>query len=258
MPILEVKDLTKYYTSIPAVQGVSFVIRPHEVLGYLGPNGSGKTTTVNMLTGLLEPTRGHIYFDGLDIGDNPIEYKRAIGYVPEVPYIYPYLTGREYLQLIGRLRSLGLRAMDRKITDLMQLFGMHPHRHSLISSYSKGMKQRILICAALLHNPRVLIFDEPLSGLDVTSALVFKNLIKSLSAAGKIILYSSHVLEVVEKVCSSVIILHKGQVVADDSVERLRNLMQLPSLEQIFAQLVVQEDAEQVARDIVDVMRAHA
>jgi ABC-2 type transport system ATP-binding protein len=128
----------------------------------------------------------------------------------------------------------------------------------LISSYSKGMKQRILISAALLHNPQILIFDEPLSGLDVTSALVFKNLVKALSAAGKVILYSSHVLEVVEKVCSSVIILHQGKVVADDSVESLRNLMQLPSLEQIFAQLVVQEDAEQVAHDIVNVMGAYA
>ena len=256
--MLAVKDLTKYYSSIPAVEGVSFEIRPHEVLGYLGPNGSGKTTTVNMLIGLLEPTRGHIYFDGRDVRENLIEYKRVIGHVPEVPYIYPHLTGREYLQLIGRLRSLGQRAMDRKITDLMQLFGMHPHRHSQISSYSKGMKQKILICAALLHDPQILIFDEPLSGLDVTSALVFKNLIKCLSAAGKVILYSSHVLEVVEKICSSIIILHKGRVVADDSVESLRKLMQLPSLEEIFAQLVVQEDAEQVAADIVEVMRAYA
>jgi ABC-2 type transport system ATP-binding protein len=256
--MLEVKDLTKYYTSIPAVEGVSFMIKPFEVLGYLGPNGSGKTTTVNMLIGLLEPTRGHIYFQGQDIRDNLIDYKRSIGHVPEVPYIYPYLTGREYLQLIGRLRSLGSRMMDKKINDLMHLFGMHPHRHSLISSYSKGMKQKILISAALLHNPQILIFDEPLSGLDVTSALVFKNLVKSLSAAGKIILYSSHVLEVVEKVCSSVIILHKGRVVADDSVERLRNLMQLPSLEAIFSQLVVQEDAEQVANNIVEVMRSYA
>src|SRR5260370_26844257 len=139
-----------------------------------------------------------------------MEYKRASGHVPEVPYIYPHLAGRECLQLIGRLRSLGQRAMDRKITEMMQLFGMHTHRHSLISSYSKGMKQKILICAALLHNPQILIFDEPLSGLDVTSALVFKHLIKSLSAAGKIILYSSHVLEVVEKVCSPVKFLPKA------------------------------------------------
>ena len=177
---------------------------------------------------------------------------------PRSPVHLSVLTGREYLQLIGRLRSLAQRATEKKINELLQLFGMHPHRHSLISSYSKGMKQRILICASLLHNPQVLIFDEPLSGLDVTSALVFKNLVKSLSAAGKIVLYSSHVLEVVEKVCSSVIILHKGKVVADDSVESLRNLMQLPSLEQIFAQLVVQEDAEQVANNIVEVMRAYA
>ena len=255
--MLEVRNLTKYYTSIPAVDNVSFVIRPFEVLGYLGPNGSGKTTTVNMLTGLLQPTRGHIFFDGLDVRDDLVGYKRRLGYVPEIPYLYPYLTGREYLQLIGRLRSLPEKVMDQKISDLLHLFSMHPHRYSLISSYSKGMKQKILISAALLHNPDILIFDEPLSGLDVTSALVFKNLIRSLSAAGKIILYSSHVLEVVEKVCSSVIILHRGKVVADDSVERLRNLMQLPSLEEIFSQLVNQEDAEKIAQDIVGVMISH-
>ena len=255
--MLEVRNLTKYYTSIPAVDNVSFVIRPFEVLGYLGPNGSGKTTTVNMLTGLLQPTRGHIFFDGFDVREDPIGYKRRLGYVPEIPYLYPYLTGREYLELIGRLRSLPSRVMDQKISDLLHLFSMHAHRYSLISSYSKGMKQKILISAALLHNPDILIFDEPLSGLDVTSALVFKNLIRSLSAAGKIILYSSHVLEVVEKVCSSVIILHKGKVVADDSVERLRNLMQLPSLEEIFSQLVDQDDAEKIAQDIVEVMTSN-
>ena len=256
--MLEVRNLTKYYTSIPAVDDVSFVIRPYEVLGYLGPNGSGKTTTVNMLTGLLQPTRGHIYFHGIDIRDDLICYKRRLGYVPEIPYLYPYLTGREYLELIGRLRSLFGKRIEQKIADLLQLFSMYPHRHSLISSYSKGMKQKILISAALLHNPEILIFDEPLSGLDVTSALVFKNLVRSLSAAGKIVLYSSHVLEVVEKVCSAVIILHKGKVVANDSVERLRNLMQLPSLEEIFSQLVVEEDAEKIAQDIVEVMTSHA
>src|ERR1700716_1730119 len=139
--MLEVRDLTKYYASIPAVEGVSFRVQPYEVLGYLGPNGSGKTTTVNMLTRLLEPTRGRIFFDGRHIREDPIEYKRRLGYVPEIPYIYPYLTGREYLLLAGRLRGLSERQLERKINDLLQLFSLHPSRHSLISSYSKGMKQ---------------------------------------------------------------------------------------------------------------------
>src|SRR5882762_6680264 len=254
--MLEVRDLTKYYTGIPAVEGVSFAIKPYEVLGYLGPNGSGKTTTVNMLIGLLEPTRGHIFFDGRDIRENLIEYKRSIGHVPEVPYIYPHLTGREYLQLIGRLRSLGPRVMDRKITDLMQLFGMHSHRHSLISSYSKGMKQKILICAALLHNPRILIFDEPLSGLDVTSALVFKHLIKALGEHGKAVFYCSHVLEVVEKVCSHLLILRKGAVLAYAPAAELQRETGKSSLEHSFVHLMEEGDATKITNDIVEVMSA--
>jgi len=253
--MLEVRGLTKRYSAIPAVDNVSFVIRPGEVLGYLGPNGSGKTTTVNMLTGLLEPTRGHIFFEGRNVKEHLIEYKKRLGYVPEEPHIYPHLSGREYLQLIGRLRLIPPKILEQKISELLHLFGLYPDRYALISSYSKGMKQKILISAAVLHNPDVLIFDEPLSGLDVASALVFKNLVKSLAREGKMILYSSHVLEVVEKVCSHVVILRKGCMVANDSVERLRELMELPSLEDIFAQLVLQEDTEKVAADIVEVMK---
>jgi ABC-2 type transport system ATP-binding protein len=253
--MLEARGLTKCYSAIPAVDDVSFTIRPGEVLGYLGPNGSGKTTTVSMLTGLLQPTRGHIFFDGRNIKDHLIEYKKRLGYVPEEPHVYPYLSGQEYLQLVGRLRSIPQKALDEKISDLLHLFSLYSDRHTLISSYSKGMKQKILISAALLHNPEVLIFDEPLSGLDVTSALVFKNLVRSLAREGKIILYSSHVLEVVEKVCSHVVILRRGSMVANDSVERLRELMELPSLEDIFAQLVLQEDTEKIAGEIIEIMK---
>jgi ABC-2 type transport system ATP-binding protein len=145
--------------------------------------------------------------------------------------------------------------MEAQIEGFLRLLSLWDARHSLISSYSKGMKQKILISAALMHDPDVIIFDEPLSGLDVTSALVFRNLVKALSAEGKIILYSSHVLEVVEKVCSHVTILRKGRMVANDSVERLRDLMALPSLEDIFAQLVLQEDTEKTAHEIVSVMK---
>lgn len=253
--MLEARGLTKCYSAIPAVDDVSFTIRPGEVLGYLGPNGSGKTTTVSMLTGLLQPTRGHIFFDGRNIKDHLIEYKKRLGYVPEEPHVYPYLSGQEYLQLVGRLRSIPQKALDEKISDLLHLFSLDSDRHTLISSYSKGMKQKILISAALLHNPEVLIFDEPLSGLDVTSALVLKNLVRSLAREGKIILYSSHVLEVVEKVCSHVVILRRGSMVANDSVERLRELMELPSLEDIFAQLVLQEDTEKIAGEIIEIMK---
>jgi ABC-2 type transport system ATP-binding protein len=254
--MLEARALTKRYTTTTAVDTVSFTVKPYEVLGYLGPNGSGKSTTVNMITGLLEPTRGEVLFEGRSIQSQMIGYKRRLGYVPEQAHLYPHLTGREYLQLVGRLRGLPKKALDRKADDLLQLFALGAARHSPIASYSKGMRQKVLICAALLHNPDILVFDEPLSGLDVTTALVFRNLVKSLAREGKIILYSSHVLEVVEKVCTHVMILRKGSIAANDTVEGLRNLMQLPSLEDIFSELVLEQDTETTANSIVDVMKS--
>ena len=253
--MLEARRLTKRFTTVTAIDDVSFTVKPYQVLGYLGPNGSGKSTTVNIITGLLEPTRGEVLFDGRSIQSQLIDYKRRIGYVPEVAHLYPHLTGREYLQLVGRLRGLEKRTLDKKIDDLLQLFSLGASRHSPIASYSKGMRQKVLISAALLHNPDILIFDEPLSGLDVTSALVFRNLVKTLAREGKMILYSSHVLEVVEKVCTHVMILRKGQVVANDSVEGLRTLMHLPSLEDIFSELVLEQDIDTTANAIVDVMK---
>ena len=254
--MLEARGLTKRFTTTTAISDISFTVKPYEILGYLGPNGSGKSTTVNIITGLMEPTRGQVLFEGRGIQSQLIEYKRRLGYVPEQPHLYPHLTGREYLQLVGRLRGLPKKTLDRKIDDLLQLFALGAARHSPVASYSKGMRQKVLISSALLHNPDILVFDEPLSGLDVTSALVFRNLVKSLARDGKMILYSSHVLEVVEKICTHVMILRKGIVVANDSVENLRNLMQLPSLEDIFSELVLEQDIETTANAIVDVMKA--
>jgi len=254
--MLEARGLAKRYTTTTAIQDVSFIVKPYEILGYLGPNGSGKSTTVNIMTALIEPTHGEVLFEGRSIQSQLIEYKRRLGYVPEQPHLYPHLTGREYLQLAGRLRGLPRKTLDKKIDDLLQLFGLGAARHSPIASYSKGMRQKVLISSALLHNPDVLVFDEPLSGLDVTSAMVFRNLVKSLARDGKMILYSSHVLEVVEKLCTHVMILRKGQVVANDTVDGLRNLMHLASLEDIFSELVLEQDIEMTANSIVDVMKA--
>ena len=252
--MLEARALIKRFGGVRAVDEVSFAVRPSEVLGYLGPNGSGKTTTVNMLVGLIEPTRGHVLFDGHDIWDDIVAYRRRVGYVPEEPNLYPYLTGREYLELVGRLRGLPAGPLDRKITALLRLFSLEPDSHSPLSSYSKGMRQKVLISAALMHNPDLLVFDEPASGLDAASAVVFRHLIKALARAGKMVLYSSHELETVERVADRVVVLHQGRMVAHDSVERLRELMQLESLEEIFSELVFAEDPEAVAGRIVDAM----
>jgi ABC-2 type transport system ATP-binding protein len=253
--MLEIKGLTKYYRNVAVVDDVSFAVRPGEITGYLGPNGSGKSTTVKMITTLLEPSRGHVLLDGRDIRDDLVGFKQRLGYVPEEPILYSYMTGLEYLQLIGRLRSLPDRLVERKANALLELFSLYAHRHAPISAYSKGMKQRVLISAALLHDPDVLILDEPLSGIDVTSAQLFQHLLDELARQGKMILYISHVLEVVEKVCAQVVIIYKGKIRAADSVEKMRDLMNLPSLVEIFAQLAEERDLEQIARDVVGVMK---
>ena len=254
--MLEVHNLTKRYSAIPAVQNVSFTIRPGQILGYLGPNGSGKSTTVKMLTGLIEPSEGEIFFRGENVLKNRLWFSRHFGYVPEEPHLYAHLTGGEYLQLVGRLRSMEKSLLERKIDAMLELFGLAEFRDTQMSSYSKGMRQKVLLSAALLHDPDVLILDEPFSGLDVTAALVFRTLLQALAAEGKMILYSSHVLEVVEKVCSEVVILHRSRVLAHDSVARLRDLRSSASLEDVFAQLVMQEDTSAIASQMIAIMRA--
>ena len=254
--MLEVRGLVKRYNRIPVVDDVSFVIRPGEILGYLGPNGAGKSTTVKVLTGLIEPSDGEIYFEGADVRKDFVAFQRRLGYVPEEAHVYPHLTGREYLQLIGRLRGLARRVLEPRMDELLRVFSLWDDRHSPLSSYSKGMRQKILLSGALIHNPELLILDEPFSGLDVTTALVLRSLLHQLAANGKMVFYSSHVLEVVEKVCSRVLILRKGKVVAHDAVERLRDLMHQPSLESIFAQLTEQEDPAEKVRGILAAMQA--
>jgi len=254
--MLELRGVTKKFSAFPVVNHVNFTVRPGEVLGYLGPNGAGKTTTIRMLAGLLEPTDGEIFFEGKNIKKDLYEYKKKLGYVPEQSEIYPHLSGFDYLLMVGRLRGIPERVLQDKIYEFLRLFDLKIDMDVAIGAYSKGMRQKILISAALLHNPDILLLDEPLSGLDVTTAMVIRDLVKRLAAEKKILIYSSHVLEVTEKICSNIIIIHKGNIVANDSVENLRNLMQLPSLVDIFNQLVVQEDTEAVARGIIEVMKS--
>lgn len=254
--MLEARGLTKFYHRTLAVKQVSFTIRGGEILGYLGPNGAGKSTTVNMLTGLIEPSEGQILYNGSTVHDDFTAYQRKIGYVPEEAHLYPHLSGREYLQLVGRLHGMQRPFLEYKMDEFLRLFGLWGDRLDPLSSYSKGMRQKILLSAALLHDPAILILDEPFSGLDVTSALMLRRLLHGLAAKGKMILYSSHVLEVVEKVCSKVLILRKGEVVAYDSIDRLRELMSQPSLEGVFAQLAQVDDGDAVASRIIEVMQA--
>ena len=254
--MLELRNVCKYFSGIPAVEDVSFCARRGEVTGYLGPNGSGKSTTMKMITGLIEMTCGEILFEGEGIQRDWTEFKQRMGYVPEEPYLYPQLSGLEYLVMVGQLRGLPAKSIRERIDGLLRLFSLHADREVPISSYSKGMRQKVLLSAALLHNPDLILLDEPFSGLDIGSALVMRSLIQELATRGKVVLFSSHELEIVEKVCSHVVILHRARVVADDSIERLRTLMALPTLEDIFAQLAVEQDTAAISHQIVNLILA--
>jgi ABC-2 type transport system ATP-binding protein len=254
--MLELRRVSKHFSGIAAVDDVSFSARPGEVTGYLGPNGSGKSSTMKMITGLIEMTFGEILFQGKPIQDDLIAYKRRMGYVPEEPYLYNHLSGSEYLTMVAQLRDLPARESSDRIDGLLRLLSLHDDRHASISGYSKGMRQKILIAAALMHNPDLVLLDEPFSGLDVASALVLRSLIQELAARGKVVLFSSHELDSVERICSRVVILHRGKLVADDTIARLRSLMELPTLEGIFSQLAVEQDTDSTARQIADLIHA--
>jgi ABC-2 type transport system ATP-binding protein len=249
--MLQADRLTKYYAGIPAIRDVSFSVQPGQVLGYLGPNGSGKSTTVKLLTGLLEPTSGRVMYQGQPIQDSLLEYRRVLGFVPEEAHVYSYLTGPEFLALIGRLRGISDQVLHPRISELLEIWGLKDARYTTLASYSKGMRQKILISAALLHNPKILILDEPDAGLDVTALLVLRAVVARLAAQGRIVLYSSHVLSTVESICSDVVILHEGQVVAHDTVGQLRDLMSLPSLEDVFRKLAVHTDVDGTADRLI-------
>ncbi len=254
--MLELRNVTTSFRGITAVDDVSFSARPGEITGYLGPNGSGKSTTMKLITALLEPSAGKILFNGQPIETDLPTFKQRMGYVPEEPHLYAHLSGLEYLVMVGQLRDLPERLTASRIDGLLRLFALHSDRHAPISAYSKGMRQKVLLSAALLHNPELLLLDEPFSGLDVGTGLVLRSLIQELAARGKVVLFSSHELETVERVCNRVVILHKGRVVADDSIARLRTLMSAPTLEGIFQQLAVEQDTQAVSRQIADLVGA--
>ena len=252
---LEISHLCKRYGGFAAVDDVSFTIRSGEVLGYLGPNGAGKSTTVKMIIGLVEPNAGRILFDGRSVRDDLAGFQRQLGYVPEEPDLYPFLSGREYLQLAGRLRGIPRQVLERKIEEFLHIFSLWDDRDSPVSEYSKGMRQKILLSAALLHNPQVLVLDEPLSGLDVNTVIAVRELLRGLAAADKTILYCSHELDIMEKVCPRVVILRKGQVVADDTIENLRRRLEQTSLEGIFTRITRENSYTQFADRVLQVMQ---
>lgn len=253
--MLETRSLTKYYGALPAVRDVSFRAQPGRILGYLGPNGSGKSTTVRMLVGLMEPTSGDVLWKGRSIFQDLPAFRRSLGYVPEEAFLYTHLTAPEYLRLVGGLRGLNDSVIDTKIERFLDLLGLTDDRYQTLSAFSKGMRQKVQLASALMHNPELIVLDEPFSGLDVSAGLVLRNVIKALADEGRTILMSSHVIEVVEAICTDVVILCDGHVVAHDRVDSLRKLQQDQSLEHVFVKLAVREDMHETARAMIETVK---
>jgi ABC-2 type transport system ATP-binding protein len=249
--MIVLERLTKVYGTLSAVDHIDLVIPSGQLVGYLGPNGAGKSTTVKMLTGMIAPTAGRAEIYGLDVQRQSLEVKRLIGYVPESGAVYETLTGREYLEMVGRLYGLDdavIRDRIIKFADFFELARDTVDRKPL-ATYSKGMRQKVVISAALIHNPRVIFFDEPLNGLDASTQLMFKTLIKNLAAEGKTILYCSHILDVVERTCDRIVIIDHGHVVADGTLAELRTASGEGSLERIFNKLTAHADLEERAEE---------
>jgi len=256
MPILAVQHLTKRFSGIPVVDDVSFGLDRGEILGYIGANGAGKSTTVKMIIGLVSPSCGQILWNGRNIAEDLTGFQQRLGYVPEEPHVYSFLSGREYLRLVGRLRGLKRSVLEFRIERFLKLLGLWEDRECPLSSYSKGMRQKILISGALMHDPELLILDEPLAGLDVNMIIALRHIVEELRGRGKTIFYCSHVLDDLEKLCTRVLILKKGRVLADDSIAHLREIREQSSLEGIFASFTREEEEQSLARALLEVMES--
>lgn len=252
--VVSIRNLTMSYGANQVLRGINLNVFQGEIIGYIGPNGAGKSTTVKIILGLVDGFKGQVKVLGEDIAGGGIEYKRKIGYVPETAEVYDTLTAHEYLTFIGEMYGMDFRLVDRKAQKLMALFDIADVYHACIASYSKGMKQKLLIISSLLHNPEILFFDEPLSGLDANSVMVFKEIMTDLAAQGKTIFYSSHIMDVVEKISSRIILINNGQVVADGSFDQLSQKCREGSLEEIFNQLTGFNRHKEIADEFIAVL----
>jgi len=249
-PVIVIDKLQKSYGKVQAVRGISMSVERGEIFGFLGPNGAGKTTTIRCMLDVIRPSAGTIRVLGMDAQRDTLALHQRIGYIPGDVRLPGQMTGKQIINYFSRLQGRQPVLLD----DLVARFDVEMKRQ--LKGYSKGMRQKILLIAALFHDPEVLILDEPFSGLDVNAAMILRSLLRAFAGRGKMVLYSSHVLEVVEKVCNKVLILSKGRVVADDSVARLRELNDKSSLEDVFAGLTQTEDADLIARRMLDVVAA--
>ncbi|AEB76023.1 ABC transporter ATP-binding protein [Clostridium botulinum] len=253
--ILKIKDLKMSFGSKEILKGINLEINKGEIIGYIGPNGAGKSTTVKIILGLLKGYQGNIVLFGKEISQNDTEYKKRIGYVPEVTDFYDVLTAKEYLTFIGELYGLDYEKTLSRSEKLMDILGIGNMFNTRLSSYSKGMRQKISIIASLLHNPDILFLDEPLSGLDANSVMIIKEVLALLASEGKTIFYSSHIMDVVEKISNRIILLNDGNIVADGTFEELKKSSSENSLENIFNDLTGFTDHKSIAESFTSIIK---
>ena len=254
--MIETRELTRYFDRKAAVQGLDMRVEPGEILGFLGPNGAGKTTTVKILTCMIRPSQGSARVAGFDVVKDPMEVKRRVGYVPEAGAMFEALTAREYLMMVANLRGIATRSAGARIDELMSLFGMLDSLDQLLREHSKGMRQKVLITSALIGNPDVLFLDEPLNGLDANAALVVKELLRELASQGRTVLFCSHILEVVERICTRITIIDGGRKVAEGTAATIAAETGAANLEQAFARLTGVRDAAEVTRGLLTALDA--
>lgn len=257
-PVISIRDLRKSFGKKEVLKGINLDVYEGQIIGYIGPNGAGKSTTVKIMLGLVEDFSGEIKIFGENISNGSVDYKKRIGYVPESADVYDNLSAKEYLTFIGELYGLSYEGAEKKAKKLMELFGIGDVYNSRISSYSKGMKQKLIIISSLINNPDILFLDEPLSGIDANSVMVIKELLDELSKQGKTIFYSSHIMDVVEKISSRIILINDGKIVADGSFEELVSNSEEDSsgsLEEIFNKLTGFKEHKEIAEEIVSVIQ---
>jgi ABC-2 type transport system ATP-binding protein len=249
--VILTERLSRSYGRKLALADLDLRVDPGEILGFLGPNGAGKSTTVKILTGMIRPDSGRALVAGFDIVQQPLEAKARLGYVPETGALFDSLTADEYLELMGCLYRLDPKTTRTRAEELLDLFGLLGVRHERMAGYSKGMRQKVVIAAALIHKPDVLFLDEPLDGLDANAAMVVKELLKKLASQGKTILFCSHILEVVERICTRIVVINDGRQIAEGSAAAIAGQTGARTLEEAFGRLTGVRDAGEVTAEFL-------
>lgn len=253
-PIIKIRSLSKHYGEKTAVNNVTLDVYPGQIIGYIGPNGAGKSTTVKILSGIIQDYEGEVIVDGINLSEDVLEVKKKIGYIPELTELYDLLTAREYLHFVGKLYHLSDEEIESKATRMLDSFGILDSIDQRMDGFSKGMRQKVLITSGLMHNPSIVIMDEPLSGLDANAVIMVKELLQVLKAEGRTIFYCSHMMDVVEKVSDRIVLINNGSIVADGTIEELRKESD-DSLEKIFSKLTSDGDITERAGSFASIFR---